>query len=147
MPAQAVGLKKNLSAHRSTRTSSKYKHTPPSLGDSEESAVQQSPGEVVKPEVAQRRENDGEISATVRGKESGYVLDEDEPSWSNKFVGDSHELIEEPAPFSLEAGSLAGDAEVLTWESSAEDIDWWGWCLDRKPAGITAIGLMFSGGP
>jgi hypothetical protein len=102
------------------------------LGDSEESAVQHSVGDVVKPEVGQRRENDSEISATVRGKESGYVLDEDESSRPNKFIGDSHELVEQAAALSFEPGALAGDGEVLAGESSAEEIDVGGWGVNPE---------------
>lgn len=56
IPAAALGLKKNLSGTASNSTSAKDEHTSPPLGHSEVSAVQHSPGEVVKPELGQRRE-------------------------------------------------------------------------------------------
>jgi hypothetical protein len=123
MPTAAFELKKNLGAALATSTSGKDVDTPPSLGDSEVSAVQHSPGAVVKPELGQRRENDGEIPSTVGGKESGYVLDEDEPSGANKLIGEPGELEEEAASFACESGSPSGDAEVLAGEPSAEEID------------------------
>lgn len=55
----------------------------------------------MKPELGQRREKDGEISATVAGKKSGNVLDEDQPSGAKSPVCNAGELEEE-------AGSLTG---------------------------------------
>jgi hypothetical protein len=144
MPAAAVGLKKNLSCARSTRTSAKNVDTPPSLGDSEVAAVQHSPGEVVKPELGQRRENDGEISATVAGKKSGYVLDEDPSSVENKFIGDSGELVEEAAALSGESGSGSGDAEVLARKASAKERDTREACSASDLSDIVGAG---DGGP
>jgi hypothetical protein len=133
IPAAACGLKENLAAHAATSTSGKDVDTPPPLGYSEESAVQNSVGEVVKPEVGQRRENDREVPSrsvdssflisSRAGKESGYVLDEDVASWSNKFIGESGELVEEAGSLTLEAGATTGDAEVLAGEPSAEEVD------------------------
>jgi hypothetical protein len=65
IPAAALGLKKYLGATVSSSTSAKDENAAPSLGHSEVSAVQDSPGEVVKPELGQRRENDTEIPSTV----------------------------------------------------------------------------------
>jgi len=65
IPAAAFGLKKNLGGASATSTSGKDENAAPTLGHSEVSAIQHSPGEVVKPELAQRREYDGEISPTV----------------------------------------------------------------------------------
>jgi hypothetical protein len=93
------------------------------LGDSEVSAVQHSPGEVVKPDVGQRREYDGEIASAVGGKKSGNVLNEDIPSGPNKVVGCSDELEEEPAALALEPGPLAGDGEVLAGEAAEGEVD------------------------
>jgi hypothetical protein len=89
------------------------------------SAVQHSPGEVVKPELGQRREYDGEISSGVAGKESGNVLNEDIPSGPYKLICDPCELEEQvgAAAFVHESGSSAGDGEVLAGEASAEEIN------------------------
>jgi hypothetical protein len=95
IPAAALGLKKNLAGTSATSTSANDEHPSPSLGHSEVSAVQHSPGEVVKPELGQRREKDGEISSVVGGKKSGYVLNEDPASVPEKSVSDSCELEEE----------------------------------------------------
>ena len=94
-------------------------HAAASLGDSEVSRVQHSPRHAI-PEVGQRRENDDEISATVRGKESGYVLNE-EPA-GVKSVGDPGELEEERRPRAFESRTLPGDAEVLAGEPAADEI-------------------------
>jgi hypothetical protein len=69
MPRAAFGLKKYFEGTSSCNTSaSEDEDAAPSLGHSEVSAVQHSPGEVVKPELGQRRENDGEISSVLAGK-------------------------------------------------------------------------------
>lgn len=72
IPAAALGLKKNRSGTVSNSTSGNDEDTSPPLGHSEVSAVQHSPGEVVKPDVGQRRENDREVpsvsSSARRGK-------------------------------------------------------------------------------
>jgi len=69
MPAAALGLKKYLAGTSASNTSaSEDEHASAALGDSEVSAVQHSPGEVVKPELGQRRENDGEIPSGLGGK-------------------------------------------------------------------------------
>jgi hypothetical protein len=68
MPAAALGLKKYLAGTSSSSTSAKDEDAPAALGHSEVSAVQHSPGEVVKPELGQRRQYDGEIPASVAGK-------------------------------------------------------------------------------
>jgi hypothetical protein len=54
IPAAALGLKKNLSGTVSSSTSASDEDASPPLGHSEVSAVQHSPGEIVKPDVAQR---------------------------------------------------------------------------------------------
>jgi hypothetical protein len=95
-------------------------HSTPSLGDSEESRVQHSPANAI-PELGQRREYDGEIAATVRGKKSGYVLDE-KPAGA-KRLSDSCELEEEGAAGAFESCASAGDAEVLAGEASAEEVN------------------------
>jgi hypothetical protein len=123
IPAAALRLKKYLGATLSSSTSAKDENSAPSLGHSEVSAVQDSPGEVVKPELGQRRENDGKIPSALGGKESGYVLNEDIPSGLYKLICDPRELKEETAAGSIESGSFAGDAEVLTGEPSAEEIN------------------------
>ena len=109
--------KKRLGAFGSKMSDNE--HTAASLGDSEVSRVQHSPRHAI-PEVGQRRENDGEISATVRGKESGYVLNE-EPAGVNS-VGDPGELEEQRRPCAFESRSLPGDAEVLAGEPSTDEV-------------------------
>ncbi len=65
IPAAALGLKQNLGCTSASSTSRKDEYAPPPLGHSEVSTVQHSPGEIVKPELGQRRENDSEISPTL----------------------------------------------------------------------------------
>jgi anti-sigma factor RsiW len=65
IPAAAFGLKKNLLGTVTSSTSGNDENTPPPLGHSEVSAVQNSVGEVMKPELGQRLENDSEITASV----------------------------------------------------------------------------------
>jgi hypothetical protein len=90
------------------------------LGNSEVSRVQHSPANAI-PELGQRREKDGEISSTERGKKSGYVLNE-EPAGA-KSVNDSYELEEEGGSLTGESCSPAGDREVLAGEASAEEVN------------------------
>ncbi|HTZ63507.1 MAG TPA: hypothetical protein VMB51_05330 [Solirubrobacteraceae bacterium] len=68
IPAAALGLKKNLAGTSSSSTSGNDEDASPPLGHSEVSAVQHSPGEVVKPDVGQRREYEGEVASFVGGK-------------------------------------------------------------------------------
>jgi len=123
IPAAALGLKKYLGATSSSSTSRNDEDAPPALGHSEVSAVQDSPGEVVKPEVGQRREKDGEISATVAGKKSGNVLNEEPSPIGENKVSDPGVLEEEAAALACEPGAASGDAEVLAGEASADEIN------------------------
>jgi len=95
IPAAAFRLKKNRLGALSSSTSAKDENAPPALGHSEVSAVQHSPGEVVKPEVAQRTENDGEISSTLGREQAGDILNEDPSSCAYKLICDSSELEEQ----------------------------------------------------
>lgn len=121
IPAAALGLKKNRSGTVASSTSGKDEDPSPSLGHSEVSAVQHSPCEVVKPELGQRRENDGEIASTVRGKESGNVLNEEPPAISEKSVCDSGCLEEKAGSLAGESGLRTRDGEVLAGEASGDD--------------------------
>jgi hypothetical protein len=123
IPAAALGLKKNLSGTRSSSTSANDVNAPPPLGHSEVTAVQHSPGEVVKPDVGQRTENNCEISSTVGTEQAGDVLNDNPACRSNKVVGNAGELEEESRSLSLEACAASGDGEVLAGESSAEKVD------------------------
>lgn len=76
----------------------------------------------MKPELGQRREKDGEIASTVAGKKSGNVLNEDEPSGSNKLIGDPGELEEEAGSVAREAATTPSDGEVLAREAAAEEV-------------------------
>jgi hypothetical protein len=89
------------------------------------SAVQHSTGEDVKPELGQRRENDGEIPSVVRGKKSGNVLNEDIPAGLYKLICDPRELEEQVGASALvhEPGSSAGDREVLAGEAATENVN------------------------
>jgi hypothetical protein len=109
IPAAAFGLKKNLGGTSASSTSGKDEDAAPPLGHSEESTVQHSPGEVVKPEVGQRREYDGEISSAVAGKESGYIFNENPSPVSENKVRDSGGLEEESGAFACESCPLSGD--------------------------------------
>jgi hypothetical protein len=123
IPAAALGLKKNLSGTVSNSTSANDEDASPPLGHSEVSAVQHSPREVVKPELGQRREYDGEISSTVAGKKSGNVLNEDPSSVPNKVIGDSGELEEQAGSLAGESCSSTGNGDVLAGEASAEEVN------------------------
>jgi hypothetical protein len=63
----------------------------------------------VKPEFGQRREKDGEISAVVGGKKSGYVLNEHPSPIGENSVSDSCELEEQAGAFSGESSAASGD--------------------------------------
>lgn len=74
----------------------------------------------MKPELGQRRENDGEIASLLGGKKSGNVLDEDPPSGWNKLIGAAGELEEETGAFPcFESCASSGDGEVLAGETAA----------------------------
>jgi hypothetical protein len=133
MPAIAFGLKKNLGGTVASSTSGKDEDASPTLGHSEVSAVENSPGDVMKPEVDQDAEKDREISALslfssvlvlARGTEkTGDVLDEDPAAFGDALVGDSSELEEQAATSSShDSGATAGDGEVLAGESSDEEV-------------------------
>jgi hypothetical protein len=105
-------------------TSGNDEDTTPALGNSEETAVQHSPGEVVKPELGQRREYDGEIASVVAGKKSGNVLKEEPATGPHNVVGNSGEVEEKARPLAFDdARAAPGDGEVLAGASSAEEID------------------------
>jgi hypothetical protein len=95
MPTAALGLKKNRSGTVSSSTSGNDEDPSPSLGHSEVSAVQHTPCEVVKPEVAQRTEDNSEISSTVGREQAGDVLKDDPASWSYKLICHPDVLEEE----------------------------------------------------
>lgn len=77
----------------------------------------------MKPELGQRRENDGEIPSTVGGKKSGYVLKEEPSSIGEKSVCDSCELEEESRPPPGESGTASGDGEILARETACEEVN------------------------
>ena len=70
IPAAALGLKKNLGGTSSSSTSGKDEDAAPSLGHSEVAAIQHSPGEVVKPDLAEDRADHRELGAIVLGEEA-----------------------------------------------------------------------------
>jgi hypothetical protein len=125
IPAAALGLKQNRSGAVSNSTSANDEDASAPLGHSEVSAVQHSPGEVVKPDVAQRPQNDREISSTGGTEQAGDVLNNDPSAWANKLICDPGELEEQPGSLACEPCSPSGDAEVLARlrEASAEKID------------------------
>jgi hypothetical protein len=61
IPAAALGLKKYLAGTSASSTSGNDEEAPPPLGHSEEPAVQNSVGQVPKPEVGQAPEDGSEI--------------------------------------------------------------------------------------
>jgi hypothetical protein len=65
IPAAAFGLKENLGGTSASSTSGKDEYAPPPLGHSEVPAIQHSPGEVVKPEVAEDAADHRELGAVV----------------------------------------------------------------------------------
>lgn len=70
IPTAALGLKKNLGGTSASSTSAKDEDAPPPLGHSEVTAIQHSPGEVVKPDFAEDRADHRELGAVVLGKEA-----------------------------------------------------------------------------
>lgn len=76
----------------------------------------------MKPDVAQRPENDSEISATVGSEQAGDVLKEEPSAWANKLICDSGELEEESGPGAGQSGSSSGDGEVLAGASATEKV-------------------------
>jgi hypothetical protein len=77
----------------------------------------------VKPDVAQRTENDSEISSTGGTEQAGDVLNDDPSAGTNKLICDSGELEEQPGAFPGEPGAASGDRQILAGESSAEKIN------------------------
>ena len=75
----------------------------------------------IEPALGQLSENGTEPPPSVSRKESWNVLQEHEAR-SNQ-ANDSHELEEEAGSAGVDAGLLAGDAEVLTGESPADEVD------------------------
>jgi hypothetical protein len=111
------------SAYRSLTVISKTsdnEHSTAALGNSEESSVDHPPTDAI-PDFGQRCEKDSKVSALGRGEEPHDVF-KDNPSWP-KLICDPCELKEETGALTLEACSLAGNAEILAGESSAENVD------------------------
>lgn len=142
IPAAALGLKKNLSGTVSRSTSGNDEDTAPTLGDSEVTAVQHSPGEVVKPDVAQRPQNDCEISATGGTEQAGDILKEEPSSRSNKLVGNAGELEEQDGSVVGESSSLASDAESLTGRASTEEINTAGGLIASTVGDLSPVGRL-----
>jgi hypothetical protein len=111
------------SANRSLTVVSKTsdnEYSTAALGNSEVASVKYSPRAAI-PELGQRCENDSKVSALGRGEEPNDVLNE-EPSWS-KLICDPGKLKEESRPLPGEPCPLARDAEILTRESTREEIN------------------------
>jgi hypothetical protein len=122
IPAAALRLKEYLGGTSASSTSAKEVNAPPPLGHAEVAAVQDSPGEVVNPDVGQRRENEGEIAAAVRGKQSGYVLKEHPAPSGEKSGSDAGELKEEPRTLPVESRTSSSDGDILAGEAADEQI-------------------------
>ena len=75
----------------------------------------------IEPARGQLSENGTEPPASLSRKESWYVL-QDDVSRSH-HANDSHELEEQAGSAGVDAGLLAGDAEVLTGEAPADEVD------------------------
>jgi hypothetical protein len=118
------------SAYRSLTVISKTsdnEHSTAALGNSEVSSIDHPPGAAI-PDFGQRCEKDSKVSAFGRGEEPHDIF-KDNPSWP-KLICDPCELKEETGALTLEACSLAGNAEVLAGESSAEKVDGFGFSVD-----------------
>ena len=151
IPAAALGLKKNLSGTSSNSTSANDEDASPPLGHSEVTAVQHSPGEIVKPDVPQRADHDREISATGGTEQAGDVQNEDPSARSNKLIGNPCELEEKAGALAGESSPPAGSADVLARESACEQInagvrtcEWNSWPFS---VGATAVSVHLSGSP
>ena len=99
-----------------------HEHSSAPLGHPEVLRVKSSPRRQI-PEFGQRVEDDPEVCAfrASRAVEPFDVFNED--GSGAKSTNDSHELEEESAAVSGEAGAFACDANVLAGEASAEEID------------------------
>ena len=124
MPAAALGLKKNLSCAVATSTSGNDEDALPSLGHAEVSAVQNSPCDIMEPEVGQRPEEDRKVLSSVGGEQSGDVLNDDPSVLVKTLVCDSGELEEQSGSGALShARTLASDAEILARKASEDKLD------------------------
>jgi hypothetical protein len=136
IPAAARGLKKNLGWTWASKTSDNEDATAP-LGHSEVLSVEESPDcasprpsdhtcatpsgggnrDICAHEGAQDR---CEVQTVVGGQSPRHVLP-DRP-FDPELVADAHVVPEQPRPFAVKSGSLAGDAEVLARGAADEDI-------------------------
>jgi hypothetical protein len=97
-----------------------HEHSASPLGHTEVLRIKSSPRDQI-PALGQRVEDDSEIPAAVAGVEPFDVFQEN--CSGAKSVCDSHGFPEEPASLSCKPCSLAGDAEVLAGETSAEEVN------------------------
>ena len=120
IPAAAFGLKKYFGATDSSSTSRKDEDTPPPLGNSKEPGIENSPGEVIKPEVGQRPEDGREVPSASGTKKTRDVFDQKESAGANKEVCDSGEFEEQGGPLAAESCAPSGDGHVLAGEAAGE---------------------------
>jgi hypothetical protein len=82
----------------------------------------------IKPDFGQVSENGSESSSS----ESWDVFD-DHPSGPN-CANDPSKIVPKTGPFACESCSLASDADVLAWESAADEVNavvsGWGECAN-----------------
>lgn len=66
-------------------------------------------------------EDDGEVLSVGGGEKARDVLDEN-PTGS-EFISETPELVPESRAVAIQSRTRASHGDVLTWESSAEEID------------------------
>jgi hypothetical protein len=122
IPAAAFWLKKNLGGASASATSGKDEDSPPPLGHSKESAIQHSPGAVVKPEVGQRCENDSEISSVLAGQKPGNILQKQPSPSAQRPVSDPGGVEEEAAPLTCQPYPAPSYRKVLAREAPHHEV-------------------------
>ena len=84
MPEQALGDSEYFAGGFASKIDDN-EHTTPSLGHSEVLAVHDSPRDVHRPALCQRRENDSKIFSGVGGEEPWDIL-ENSDSWTDTRI-------------------------------------------------------------
>lgn len=120
MPAAAFADSQYLRGTGCVSKTSDNEDATATLGDSEESRVQYSPGDAI-PELPQAQKYSREVSSVVGGKESGNILN-DRPSWP-QFGQHPLELKPETAALAPKTGPLAGHTEILAGEAAVDEIN------------------------
>jgi hypothetical protein len=106
MPAAALADSQYLRGTLRVSKTADKEDAPPPLGNSEETAIDDSPCDTV-PEVIQVHEDPQEIEASIDAKESKNILT-GEPSWP-QFSQHPSDLMPETAAFIGKTGAVSSD--------------------------------------